>query len=144
MNSKICSKCKKALTFDYFRENKRYLDGYTSWCKACHNDHNKIYYIEKKRWKDIEKRYNLTKKQYLEMEEKQLGLCACCHQKPNKRSQSGTLVVDHCHQTGTVRGLLCSKCNAGIGFFDDNPDLLQLAALYLENHDNFSRQCSTG
>ena len=44
------------------------------------------------------------------------------------------LSIDHDHNTNTVRGLLCNKCNQGLGFFDDSIDLLQGAMLYLKQH----------
>jgi hypothetical protein len=143
MNTKLCSRCNQLLPIISFRKNTRYKDGHVSWCKSCYKDHNKIYYLEKKKWTDIQKRYGLTKKEYVKLENKQLGLCACCHQKPTNRGRNGAFVVDHCHRTGAVRGLLCAKCNAGIGFFDDNPDLLQLASFYLESHDNLGSKCSS-
>jgi hypothetical protein len=43
------------------------------------------------------------------------------------------LSIDHCHETGKVRGLLCDACNTGIGRFSDQVDLLQKAIDYLEN-----------
>jgi hypothetical protein len=70
------------------------------------------------------------------MEERQEGVCACCKQSPKERGRNGSFVVDHCHTTGAVRGLLCAKCNAGIGFFDDDPVLLVLASNYLKTHDD--------
>jgi hypothetical protein len=52
--------------------------------------------------------------------------CQICDQKPEKK-----LVVDHCHKTGKVRGLLCQQCNLGLGAFRDNQDILDRAKLYL-------------
>jgi Recombination endonuclease VII len=58
---------------------------------------------------------------------KQNGLCAICKRKPAKK-----LCVDHCHATGIVRGLLCRKCNTGLGCYEDNPTFLRSATAYLE------------
>lgn len=59
---------------------------------------------------------------------KQSGVCAIC----GGVCQSGKrLAVDHCHKTDKVRGLLCAKCNLGIGLFDDEPTRIQAAITYL-------------
>lgn len=74
-------------------------------------------------------KYGVSPEQYDEMRERQGG-CAVCGA---ERSVDGrALAVDHDHQTGHVRGLLCSSCNQGIGRFKDNPERLRAAALYLE------------
>ncbi|MFB6568365.1 endonuclease VII domain-containing protein [Streptomyces noursei] len=58
----------------------------------------------------------------------QNGLCAICKAEPHPTQG---LAVDHCHDTGRVRGLLCHKCNRGIGYFKDSPERLRRAAAYL-------------
>jgi hypothetical protein len=64
---------------------------------------------------------------YNAMLEAQGGACAVCRKKTKL-----TLCVDHCHHTGAVRGLLCVKCNAGLGCYEDQPSLMRAGADYLE------------
>jgi hypothetical protein len=71
--------------------------------------------------------YGLTTADYNRMLMAQNGACAICKRKSDK-----TLGVDHCHVTGKLRSLLCHKCNAGLGHFDDDPNLLREAAAYVE------------
>lgn len=59
---------------------------------------------------------------------KQLGKCAICKQKEVNREY---LSVDHCHKTKKLRGLLCLKCNTGLGLFCDSAKLLNAATIYL-------------
>jgi recombination endonuclease VII len=72
--------------------------------------------------------YGISLEDYELMLRRQGGACAICKKKPDK-----TLCVDHCHATRKVRRLLCSKCNTGLGCYDDDPSLLRAAAAYLEN-----------
>ena len=65
---------------------------------------------------------------YVDLFEAQQGLCGICKE-PMKRP-----LLDHCHKTMEVRGLLCSNCNVGLGQFKDNPDLLKAALFYIENN----------
>ncbi len=69
--------------------------------------------------------YKLSAEQYGAMVEAQGGQCAICGTTPER------LVIDHCHETGVVRGLLCQSCNVGLGFMRDNPVALLAAAEYL-------------
>jgi hypothetical protein len=77
----------------------------------------------KKRFKEV---YGISMADHDAMLARQRGVCAIC-------KQSGqTLCVDHCHATGKVRGLLCSKCNSALGFCDDDPKRLLAAIVYLQ------------
>jgi hypothetical protein len=72
-------------------------------------------------------KYGLPPEEYNHMLAQQQNACAICRQETK-------LVVDHCHNSGKVRGLLCASCNAGLGAFDDDPVNLALAIAYLATH----------
>lgn len=72
-------------------------------------------------------RYGIDIQQVEEMRRKQKNCCAVCGRRKGKRH----LHLDHCHQTGKIRGLLCHNCNRGLGYFGDQPALLVKAAHYL-------------
>lgn len=73
--------------------------------------------------------YGISLAEYDDMLESQSGSCAICSTTPEENGRR--LDVDHCHETGRVRGLLCASCNLGIGKFKDNPSLLAEAIKYL-------------
>ena len=78
--------------------------------------------------------YGITIEEYEALLEAQGGVCAVC-KRPQRKVAWGAVVmmsVDHDHKTGVVRGLLCYHCNAGLGFFDDDPELLEAAVGYLK------------
>lgn len=72
-------------------------------------------------------KFGLTVSQYQAMLQTQDGKCAIC----GSPSPEKELSVDHCHQTGKVRGLLCNPCNIGIGYMYDDPIRLLSAVKYL-------------
>lgn len=72
-------------------------------------------------------RYGIELEEYEQMLEDQGGTCYICDNPPGKYRLS----VDHCHESGTVRGLLCHDCNHGLGKFKDNIGLLFRAIKYL-------------
>lgn|SRR5215472_10817024 len=77
--------------------------------------------------------YGITLEQYEAMEVAQDHKCAICmHNDPARKN--GRWDIDHDHDTGRVRGLLCHHCNILIGAASDNPTILYLAAEYLEKH----------
>lgn len=84
---------------------------------------------EKARDKYYQKLYNITKDEYESLLESQGGKCRICK---NTCTSGKRLAVDHCHDNGKVRGLLCKNCNIGLGMFQDNTGLLESAVLYLK------------
>lgn len=89
-----------------------------------YRERNKEILKEKNRWNHL-RRYGITKEEYDRMYEMQDGDCLICGER------EGTC-VDHNHETGEVRGLLCSQCNTAIGQLKDNPDIMRAAADYVE------------
>lgn len=92
--------------------------------------HNKDYYNNIRL-----SRYGITLEQYNAMVAAQDNKCLICGLEENTVSKSGitkVLAVDHCHTTGKVRGLLCYKCNVGIGHLQDSIEVLESAIQYLK------------
>lgn len=77
----------------------------------------------------LRRRYDMTVEQVEALIAKQGRACAICTTAFTSKLRP---CVDHCHTTGAVRGLLCKKCNWGLGSYDDNPERLRTAAEYLE------------
>jgi len=82
----------------------------------------------------LKHKYDLTLEQYDELLKSQDYKCAICKSSSCGRKDRKILFIDHCHNTGKVRGLLCNKCNCGIGNFKDKPEFLKEAIKYLERH----------
>lgn len=81
--------------------------------------------------------YGLTSERYGQMLADQGGVCDICKLPEVRVSLKGeltTLHVDHDHDGGKVRALLCYRCNSGLGSFKDDPELLRKAAVYIEKH----------
>jgi hypothetical protein len=93
------------------------------FCKACNE------YLG-----HIQRRYGLDRDTYFRIGEQQSWCCAICGAPDGGPSSSKKfrLVVDHCHDSSEVRGLLCMTCNSGLGMFADNAEWLYVAADYVE------------
>jgi hypothetical protein len=89
-------------------------------------------------WRHIKHRYGITKEEYIALYERQQGVCAISgiplslERKPKEGTKYA--VVDHDHETGAVRGLLCPRINVALGAFNDDPELLRKTADYIEKH----------
>ena len=85
---------------------------------------------ERVKFNKIKRVYDITKEQYNDMLQQQNNCCAICSVSAESQRDK-TLVIDHCHSTGKIRGLLCHSCNTAIGLFKDNKDSLMKAYSYL-------------
>ena len=100
-------------------------------------EYRKNNYDTKIRWHRIKSLFGIDKEIYEQMLLKQNNVCAICNQPERLKSKTGRindfLGVDHCHQTGKIRGLLCRKCNGALGGFNDAIEMLEAAIAYLKH-----------
>jgi hypothetical protein len=113
-----------AIKKKYRENNKEKLAAYSK----DYNTRNK----NKKRTKHLLNRYGLSPEDYQNLLDKQKGRCAICSTDDPGRGEVFFL-VDHCHLTKKVRGLLCDNCNKGLGHFKDSFSILTKAIKYLND-----------
>ena len=100
-------------------------------CKACRDARGyKNLSIERKKARGL-RQYNLSWEAYNVLLQRQGGVCAICQTPDPRDRRFRFLTVDHNHQTGVVRGLLCSSCNRGLGYFKDNEEVIARALTYI-------------
>lgn len=127
-NDKFCERCKPIRAAEYhraatrarYRRNPKYMTAYV-----------------------LRASYGMTVEEYAQMERNTGGVCPICRAPPSGgRGKHRKFVVDHDHHTGKVRGLLCARCNAGLGQFADSIERLNAAVCYLEKYrdDNSERR----
>lgn len=122
-----CNKCQRMLPIDKFRAKSGAPELVRSGCVECLNTQR-----GKRQIVVTLAKYGLTVEQYEAILAAQGGRCAICREEnksPNVKYVP--LCVDHCHDTGKFRGLLCNKCNLGMGNFDDDPERMEAAAEYV-------------
>lgn len=137
VTSKLCSQCKEVRPrSDWTVRKNGYLAVPCNPCRATMRKRHRllkpeIYRAQRDR-AAIKVMHGITLDQFRILAEKQHGVCAICGDAPNPRGFHRRLAVDHCHTRKVIRGLLCGRCNSGIGQFRDRPDLLRKAAIYVE------------
>lgn len=130
---KRCARCEEVKHITSFGTDRSRPDGRHPYCRPCRNDIGREVYERNprsERCRVLRRKYGLTAERFDEMLAAQGGGCAVCSTtEPGGRW--GLFHVDHDHETGEVRALLCHRCNVGLGYFGDDPELLRLAADYL-------------
>lgn len=149
MSSKTCGTCNELKPVEHFNKAPSSLDGFNTICKQCVKNYwNKWYSdnlddkratnnLTNKAWIKTEKgqysifkkrisRYDLSEKEFFALVEQFNGKCGICKDRDFE-------AIDHDHETGQVRGLLCNQCNMSLGGFKDNIEVLEAAIAYLKN-----------
>lgn len=124
-----CRECRKKETKKYNTKNSEKINSKQRESNKKNKEkistNKKTYYINNKSIINS-KKLNVSPEDYQKALDKSNGTCEICNKKHNK------LHVDHDHQTGKVRGMLCPQCNMSLGLFQDNIDLLANSILYLD------------
>lgn len=147
METFTCKKCDTTKPLSEFPKAKGNLSGYSHSCKECRKAYLRDWKASNteevlKRNREATRRYAATEKgvraaiqkkanmygisaeEYVEVMSKNNGLCEICSERPSVH-------LDHCHETGNIRGALCIQCNTGLGLFGDNVEKLLSAQRYL-------------
>jgi hypothetical protein len=159
---RVCAKCGEEKDLLSFGASKMHKDGRRRDCKECMNAYRRERYKSPevrdrikgntKRWNEanplawkqayLMRTYNITLDEYQALYDAQGGCCALCRN-PEQIVGSGKgksmLAVDHDHETGKVRGLLCFRCNTSLGAFGDSVEGLRRAIAYIEGDILYSQ-----
>lgn len=141
--SKECTKCKVTKPLSEFHVRPAGKLGRVSRCKCCvkaKETHKRRHLKDYTRAQNLMTRFRLSIDDYNKMFLKQKGVCQICKKAETSKDKNGKdkwLSVDHSHSTGDVRGLLCSKCNTGIGLLGDSKKILKSALKYLKERGSY-------
>ncbi|MEV0276057.1 endonuclease VII domain-containing protein [Streptomyces sp. NPDC050610] len=116
---KLCRRCGEIKPHSEWHRNSTAPDGLSTRCKACRAVEGRAAHLKRS--------YGITEAERDEMIAAQMNICVICLNAP-------AVHVDHCHQTGRVRGVLCFNCNSAIGKLGDDPGTLRRAIAYLEGN----------
>jgi len=145
---KICKTCLLNKKLNDFYSKPSGKGGLDANCKTCIYNKSKVrkqsnpakHYDINKAWRQknpdkykdgqLKIKFGITLEIYNQMLLTQHKSCAICKKHESEFDQK--FAVDHCHETGKIRGLLCGACNKGLGYFKDNTEFLKGAIIYLE------------
>jgi hypothetical protein len=157
-----CTKCGQVKPLLDFSPSPKHRNGRFPWCKSCKSAYQtrilntipkaeraakyaeyrdkrnadrkaRARFLQRGSAYSLKRRYGITDHQVVELAAYQGEVCAICGVTPDMTKRWGGLHIDHDHKTKKVRGLTCSKCNSGLGFFKDDPVLLAAAIEYIKS-----------
>lgn len=138
--SKKCTVCKKDTLLTEYYNKASSKDGKYSRCRSCDQIARKAWRTkhpirskESARRRQLKFVYGITEEDYQRMLVEQGGACAICQATENKYAgEFRSFAIDHNHDTGDIRGLLCNQCNRGLGMLGDTVESLNRVVAYLE------------
>lgn len=145
---KCCTECGLEKPLSGFSQDKHTKSGFRSKCKDCRRERsnevgrkwrfkNKEKSKEDNIWFERKSTYGITKEEYYSILASQGNKCPICSHQPDDLARG--MVVDHNHDTGEIRGILCKPCNRGLGLFRDSPSSLLMASQYLEKRGFYGK-----
>lgn len=141
---KVCKICIQSKDLEDFSKGDSYKDGHRKTCKECsykqinrekHNENARNWRKknpDKVKNSNLKISYGINLEQYNQMFNQQNGKCAICNRHQIEFKMG--LAVDHEHETGKIRELLCSPCNQAIGLLQENTEIIQKVIDYLKRH----------
>ena len=142
---KRCYACRNEQSIENFSKNKSSKDGFSNLCKDCARNRNLSEFA-----KENKKEYNrnrsrrtgsgFTQEEFENKLKEQDYKCAICG---TDTPSSVNWHADHCHDTKQKRGILCSKCNMGLGLFKDNIKSLEGAIMYLNHYNSINSEVTS-
>jgi hypothetical protein len=114
-----CPTCRQAVPIEDYTRNAASATGFGGHCKRCHNEQSKDAYLLRV--------HGISRAEVDAMRAAQDDQCAICGDETPEH-------LDHDHESGLIRALLCQRCNQGLDMFRDSPSFLRAAADYIEQH----------
>ena len=132
-DTRVCTTCgvEYPLTPEFFIREKRRGLGLRPQCKSCNREYHRKYQTEHYAKKRSAKNAGISVAEYDKILDEQNGRCAICGTLPSGKK---SFAIDHDHETGKIRGLLCTRCNPMLGFAQDSREILLKAVEYLLKH----------
>lgn len=155
---KVCSSCKEEKPKIDFHKKSATKDGLHNYCKSCVAIKNKEWVLNNKErhkntcsnWYKLNKdkanrkstewhyqtNYGISYSDFIFLAKIQNNKCKICNVTLtfDAIKKDSRAVLDHCHTTNKIRGVLCNACNTALGKFKDNPEILNSAIVYLKEY----------
>lgn len=131
---KKCSKCNIKKELSCFAKRSANKSGHRGQCKQCDQEYRNKNQDAIREY-HYQNRYGISLEDYNKKLKEQNFSCAICGSFHVEHERMKTLVVDHCHTTGKVRGLLCHPCNVALGAVKEKEEILMACISYLRSYN---------